>query len=227
MFGFPDSSVGKESACNAEDLGSIPGLGRSPGEGRGYLLQYSGLENSMDCVVQGVTKSQTRLSDFHFQDHVTNKWWNQDSHTLPVLVESLWFLFCELPCREWEPASILLELGHSRLAPLREERSLLFSKASPACCSCLGWRPWSSHRKPIPQRQPDTAPSSFWACFRKPQPASCVSPLLSQPHHIHNTFTALVTPDVGRLVRLSSSLSHQQSGLHLSSTLCFLINLFI
>ena len=43
----------------------IPGLGRSPGEGKGYPLQYSGLENSMDCIVHGVTKSWTRLSDFH------------------------------------------------------------------------------------------------------------------------------------------------------------------
>ena len=62
---FPDSSAGKESACNAGDLGSIPGLGRSPGEGKGYPLQYSGLENSMDCIVYGVAKSPTRLSDFH------------------------------------------------------------------------------------------------------------------------------------------------------------------
>ena len=59
-------SAGKESACNAGDLGSIPGLGRSPGEGKGYPLQYSGLENSMDCIVHGVTKSWTWLSDFHF-----------------------------------------------------------------------------------------------------------------------------------------------------------------
>ena len=58
-MGFPGSSAGKELACNAGDLGSIPGLGRSPGEGKGYPLQYSGLENSMDCVVHRVTKSQT------------------------------------------------------------------------------------------------------------------------------------------------------------------------
>ena len=58
--------AGKESACNAGDMGSIPGLGRSPGEGKGYPLQYSGLENSMDCIVHGVTKSRTPLSDFHF-----------------------------------------------------------------------------------------------------------------------------------------------------------------
>ena len=53
---------------NPPAMGSIPGLGRSPGEGNGYLFQYSGLENSMDCIVHGVTKNQTRLSDFHFED---------------------------------------------------------------------------------------------------------------------------------------------------------------
>ena len=56
---FPDSSVGKESACSAGDPGLIPGSGRSVGEGIGYPLQYSGLENSMDCIVHGVTKSWT------------------------------------------------------------------------------------------------------------------------------------------------------------------------
>ena len=59
-------SAGKESACNVGDLGSIPGLGRYPGEGKGYPLQYSDLENSMDCIVHGVAKSQTQLSDFYF-----------------------------------------------------------------------------------------------------------------------------------------------------------------
>ena len=63
---FPCGSAGKESTCSAGDLGSIPGLGRSPGEGKGYPLQYSGLENSMDYRVHGVAKSWTRLSDFHF-----------------------------------------------------------------------------------------------------------------------------------------------------------------
>ena len=105
LWGFPQSSVGKESACNAGDPGSIPGSGRSPGEGIGYALQYSwaslvaqlvknppamretwvrslcwedplekgkyplqysGLENSMDCIAHGVAKSWTRLSNFHF-----------------------------------------------------------------------------------------------------------------------------------------------------------------
>ena len=58
LYDFPDSSVGKESACNAGDLGSIPGLGKSPREEKGNPLQYSGLENSMDCIVPGVAKSQ-------------------------------------------------------------------------------------------------------------------------------------------------------------------------
>ena len=66
VLGFPCGSVGKESACNAGDLGSIPGLGRSPGAGKGYPLQYSGLENSMDCIVHGVAKSGTQLGDFRF-----------------------------------------------------------------------------------------------------------------------------------------------------------------
>ena len=52
-------SAGKESACNSGDPGSIPGSGRSPGEGKGYPFRYSGLENSVDCVVHGVAKSQT------------------------------------------------------------------------------------------------------------------------------------------------------------------------
>ena len=112
--GFPDSSVGKESARNAGDPGSIPGSGRSTGEGKGYPLQYSwaslvarlvenppamwetwvrslgwedplekgkaahssilGLENSTDCTVHGVTKSQTRLSDFHFYFQTEQKY---------------------------------------------------------------------------------------------------------------------------------------------------------
>ena len=64
-MGLLGSSAGKESTCNAGDMGSIPGLGSSPGEGKGYPLQYSGLEKSMDYIVHGVAKSQTGLSNFH------------------------------------------------------------------------------------------------------------------------------------------------------------------
>ena len=71
LLGFPDGSDGKESACYVGGLGSIPGSGRSPGEGKGYPLQYSCLENSMDrgawwVTVCGITKSWIRLSDWHF-----------------------------------------------------------------------------------------------------------------------------------------------------------------
>ena len=58
-MGFLGGSNSKESACNAGDLGLIPGLGQSPGEGKDHPLQYSGLENSMDYVVHGLPKSQT------------------------------------------------------------------------------------------------------------------------------------------------------------------------
>ena len=82
-MGFPGGSDGKESACIAGDLGLIPVLGRSPGKGNGYPLQYSGLENSMDrgarqATVHGVTKSWTRLSDFHFKTYF---------HILKVLID--------------------------------------------------------------------------------------------------------------------------------------------
>ena len=66
FLGFPGGSAGKESSCNVGDLGSIPGLGRSPGEEKGYPLQYFGLENSVDCIVHGMTKSPAQLSDLRF-----------------------------------------------------------------------------------------------------------------------------------------------------------------
>ena len=67
FLGFPCGSLGKGHTCNAGDLGSIPGLGRSPGGGKGYPPQYSGLENSVDGLVHGFRKSQTWLGDFHLE----------------------------------------------------------------------------------------------------------------------------------------------------------------
>ena len=68
-WGFPSGSSGKEPACrcrlDGRDAGWIPGLGRAPGEGNSYPLQYSALENSMGCVVHGGHKSGTLLNDFH------------------------------------------------------------------------------------------------------------------------------------------------------------------
>ena len=81
-----DSSVGKESSFNAGEPGSIPGLGRSPGEEKGYPLQYSGLENSMDFIFHGVTKSRTRLSDSLFT-HLTI--WTFVSKVMSLLFNTL------------------------------------------------------------------------------------------------------------------------------------------
>ena len=67
FLGFPGGSAGKESAHNAGDLGSIPGVGRSPGEGKGYPLQCSGLENFMVCIVHGVAKSRHDWVTFTFR----------------------------------------------------------------------------------------------------------------------------------------------------------------
>ena len=76
LRGFRGGSAGKESTWNAGDLGSIPGLGRFPGEGKGYPLQYSGLENSIDCIVHGVTKSWTQpVPSLH--DKQMGKQWKQ------------------------------------------------------------------------------------------------------------------------------------------------------
>ena len=89
FLGFLAGSAGKESTCNAGDPSSIPGLGRSPGEGKGYPLQYSGLENSMDCIVHGVTKSWTWLSDFHLTfRHLIE----MESHNICLFVSGLFHL---------------------------------------------------------------------------------------------------------------------------------------
>ena len=96
-MGFPGSSAGKESACSAGGLGSVPGLGRSPGEGNGYPLQYSGLENSMDCIVHGVTKSQTGLSNFHFLILlILMRSIVMSSLILPICLLSLFFFLASL-----------------------------------------------------------------------------------------------------------------------------------
>ena len=84
-MGFPGGSAGKESACNVGDLGLIPGLGRSPGEGKSYPLQYSGLENSIDCIVHEVAKSWSQLSKFHFRFAEVVERWKVDSRLRGVV----------------------------------------------------------------------------------------------------------------------------------------------
>ena len=101
-MGFPGGSDGKESACKARDLDSIPGLGRFPGEGNGYPLQYSCLENPMDrgawwATVHGITQSRIRLSDWHWvymhkDRHFFVSWGEHIHFTLLVFIHV--FFFC-------------------------------------------------------------------------------------------------------------------------------------
>ena len=97
FLGFPGGSAGKDSAWHEGDLGLMSGLGRSLGEGNSCILQYSGLENSMDCVVCGIIKSWTRLSDFHFHGlyfvyFLSNLYYN--NYFLLLLLVFLLFLIC-------------------------------------------------------------------------------------------------------------------------------------
>ena len=98
-MGFPGVSDGKESSHNGGDSGSIPGLGRSPGEGNGYTLQYSCLENFMDrgawwAVVHGVTKSQIQVRNFHFHFwlkacSVVNYWIFDLEHSMAITLSTV------------------------------------------------------------------------------------------------------------------------------------------
>ena len=94
--GFPCGSAGKESACNVGDLGLIPGLGKSPGEGKGYPLQYSGPENFMDCMVHEVAKSWKWLGDFNFLTSVHYYWKKPQVWLYGHLLAKwyVWFLIC-------------------------------------------------------------------------------------------------------------------------------------
>ena len=99
FLGFPCGSEGKETTCYVGDLGVIPWLGRSPGEGKGYSLQCSGLENSMDCIEsQRVAKSQTWLRDFHFTSHKEYCLFEQEE-TWEAIISNPLLIDCKLP--EW------------------------------------------------------------------------------------------------------------------------------
>ncbi|XP_042098077.1 uncharacterized protein LOC121818299 [Ovis aries] len=133
--GFPDSSVGRESACNAEDPGSIPGSGRSTGEG--YPRQYSGLENSMDY--HGVTKSRTRLSNFTF--------------TLASAQSGVRSLNTSPEPQPWNslPAWPSQAGGHFLLSPLARGRPYLRRPGrlyTFLCCGLIATAPRESQRRP-------------------------------------------------------------------------------
>ena len=103
--GFPGDSEIKASACNAGDLGLIPGWGRSPGEGKGYPLQYSGLENSMNCIAHRAAKSHKQLSDchLHFQLAISYSrvfpWPRDQNHISCIFFIARWIFY---HCITWE-----------------------------------------------------------------------------------------------------------------------------
>ena len=105
LLGFPCSSAGKESACNAGDPGSVPGLGISPGEGEGTPLQYSGLENCMDCIVHGVAKSQTQLSNFHFFFSDFWRWITIKNYEGSEIIDLVCYGFMDVNRRHENPGS--------------------------------------------------------------------------------------------------------------------------
>ena len=125
ILGFPGGSAGKECAWNVGDIGLILGLGRSPGEGNSYPLQYSGLENSTDCIVQGVAKSWTWLSSFDFtalhqfygrQFFIGPEAgeWNQDD-TSALHLSCIWFLVWRHHWSDRRYWSVAQRLGTSAL----------------------------------------------------------------------------------------------------------------
>ena len=146
--GFPCGSAVKESACNVGDLGLIPGLGRSPGEGNGYPLQYSDLENSMDCIVHGVGKSRTRLSNFH--SHQNQVLFLEVSPNLPaqnlgygkVLITPLCPTLCD-PMDCSPPGSLIYGISQARILewvamPFSRGSSQLSDRTRISYISCIG-----------------------------------------------------------------------------------------
>ena len=135
ILGFPGGSAGKEPACNVGDLGSIPGLGRSPGEGKVYPIQYPGLKNSMNSIVHGVTKSRTRLSDFHFHFQLlsnttllSSRKWQSHKNTVKSFLKAKFQC-----CFSFTLGFIVLWISQAK-----------DKNASTSQLECLS--PWSGHR---------------------------------------------------------------------------------
>ena len=140
LKGFPYGSAGKESACHAGDLGSIPGLGRSSGEGKGYPLQFSDLENSIDCIVHRVTKSQTRLSGFRFRFmNLTYSRKEQLLSWLPAV--SIYFLLNLISLLEYNTFHYYLTTWPPLLCPPNQVTLPQSSKRQPHFYICIYYSP--------------------------------------------------------------------------------------
>ena len=111
---FLSGSAGKEFTCNVGDLGSIPGLGRSPGEGKGYPLQYSGLENSMDCILHGVAELDMTERLSLSLSHLSSNWASLVAQTVKRL-SAMWETWVRLLGRE-DPLEKEMAMHSSTLA---------------------------------------------------------------------------------------------------------------
>ena len=138
FLGFLWGSAGKEFACNAGDLGLIPGLGRSPGEGKGFPLQYTGLENSMDSIARGVTNSRTRLSNFQFTSLHTLFMYKHIFYI--VSPKTMWEIIKEIICLKIWKTTIILH-GHSGIGLSVLSRSVAFDFLWPPTARFLC--PWN------------------------------------------------------------------------------------
>ena len=107
LGGLPCGSAGEESTCNEGDLASIPGLERSPGERKGYPLQYSGLENLMNCTVHGIAKSRTQLRDFHFSLELNISYLVLQRKCLNFIYHNEWMINTSLYQRKEKKTNLL------------------------------------------------------------------------------------------------------------------------
>ena len=140
-------SAGKESAWNVGGLGSIPGLWRSPGEGKSYPLQYFGLENSIDYIVHGVAKSRTQLSDFHSPTHSVFGW-------VPSFLT-----LCETVLR-WGPQSVRRFLRETELQVFKIVITSVLVWRIPGTGEPGGLPSMGSHR--VGHDWSDLAAAAFW-----------------------------------------------------------------
>ena len=176
----PGGSAGNESACNVGDLGLLPGLGRSPGEGNGYPFQYSGIENSMDCIVHGVAKSRTLLSDFHILEWLVSHpglcfpafWTLQCTHSVAFFQHLFFFFNWECPMSysgfNWEcPVSyVWVLIGMSSVLSWPSQKGIA---SQPGLKQYWTQDSWKNNQK---GHQQD---SSLWGClWMKEQNIQCV-----------------------------------------------------
>ena len=169
FLGFPGGSEGKESACNVEDLGSVHGLGRSPGEGNGYPVLYSGLENPMDYTVHGVTELDIteQLSLFTSQTGLP-------AWTLPFSVAAQSFLLPAPPFRAaWAPCPLAAPQGTSSRHPPARGTHLCHQPDPTQCCSL--WPDTSKAGNPAWVTSASSPPHPWPPTLSLQQGKACIS----------------------------------------------------